>query len=103
MGDLSDLSDPSDPSDGSEKQRMSETVDHLSFEDAVLRLEQIVASMEEGNLSLDDSLRCFEEAVALSRHCAGKLEQAERKIAVLTADGGSRPLDGDFSGGAGEW
>ena len=59
----------------------------LSFEEAVGELEEIVVAMEEGSLSLDESLARFEQAVALSRLCAQKLEAAEKQVAVLTAEG----------------
>jgi exodeoxyribonuclease VII small subunit len=60
----------------------------LTFEQAVARLENIVGAMEDGSLSLDDCLRQFEEAVALSRLCAARLESAEKQITVLTAQTG---------------
>lgn len=55
-----------------------------TFEDALARLEEIVREMEGGDVSLDASLALFEEGVALSRHCADKLNEAEQRIAVLT-------------------
>ncbi len=55
-----------------------------SFEDAVLRLEEIVAALEGGTLPLGESLRQFEEAISLSRYCAAQLEDAEAKIRALT-------------------
>jgi exodeoxyribonuclease VII small subunit len=66
---------------------MSETVQETSFEAAVSRLEEIVAAMETGQLTLDESLKAFEQAVSLSRACAAKLEHAEKRIRVLTDDG----------------
>lgn len=72
---------------------MQETQDQLSFEEAVARLEQIVGAMETGNLPLDECLRQFEQAVTLSRYCAGKLDAAEKQISVLTADGTAQPID----------
>src|SRR4051794_5664025 len=42
----------------------------LSFEEALARLEDVVARLETGTLSLDESLREYEQGVALSRHCA---------------------------------
>jgi exodeoxyribonuclease VII small subunit len=60
----------------------------LTFEQAVTRLESIVGAMEDGSLSLDDCLRQFEEAVALSRVCAARLESAEKQITVLTTQTG---------------
>jgi exodeoxyribonuclease VII small subunit len=58
------------------------------FEEAMTRLEQIVHALEAGNLSLDDSLRAFEEGTALLRFCARRLEETERRIEVLTQDEG---------------
>lgn len=68
-----------------------EEIAGLSFEAAVARLEEIVASMESGTLSLDDCMRRFAQAVALSRHCAGRLDAAERQINVLEAEDYVRP------------
>jgi exodeoxyribonuclease VII small subunit len=65
--------------------------EELTFEEAVGRLEAIVSAMEMGTLPLQDCLKQFEEAVALSRHCAAQLEQAETAIRVLEPDGGTRP------------
>lgn len=63
----------------------------MSFEAAVARLEEIVTAMEGGSLSLDECMRQFEAAVALSRHCAEKLDAAERQIRVLEAEDYLRP------------
>ena len=74
----------------------------VSFEDAVEQLEEIISLMEEGNLSLDECLARFEQAVALSRYCAAKLEAAERQVSVLTGAGAPRPVtDLDWSPGVG--
>ena len=54
------------------------------FEEALERLEAIVKSLEEGDRPLEDSLRLFEEGVSLTRLCAAKLEEAQRRIDVLT-------------------
>jgi exodeoxyribonuclease VII small subunit len=56
------------------------------FEEALARLEQIVHALEAGNLSLDESLRAFEEGTGLLRHCSRRLEEAERRIEILTRD-----------------
>jgi exodeoxyribonuclease VII small subunit len=58
----------------------------LKFEDALARLEEIVQTLESGNLALEDSLKAFEEGVRLARHCAKYLEEAERRIELLTKD-----------------
>jgi len=58
----------------------------LKFEDALARLEQIVVQLEAGNLPLEESLKVFEEGVALARHCAKYLEDAEKRIETLARD-----------------
>jgi exodeoxyribonuclease VII small subunit len=58
----------------------------IKFEDALQRLEQIVDQLEGGDLALDDSLKIFEEGVALARRCAKYLEEAEKRIELLTKD-----------------
>jgi exodeoxyribonuclease VII small subunit len=60
----------------------------IKFEDALARLEQIVDTLEAGNLPLEDSLKAFEEGVALARRCARYLDEAERRIELLTKDEG---------------
>jgi exodeoxyribonuclease VII small subunit len=54
------------------------------FEEALARLEKIVKSLEDGDLPLEDSLRLFEEGVSLTRLCAARLEEAQKRIDVLT-------------------
>ncbi len=53
------------------------------FEDALAKLEEIVRKMEQGELTLDESLASFEEGIRLARLCARKLDEAERRIDVL--------------------
>ncbi|MBI3910748.1 MAG: exodeoxyribonuclease VII small subunit [Armatimonadetes bacterium] len=59
----------------------------LSFEDAMRRLEEIVAALESGNLNLADSLAQFEEGMALARACEQQLQEAESKVELLTNSG----------------
>lgn len=54
-----------------------------TFEKALERLEEIVKKMEEGDMTLDESLKAFEEGMNLSRFCAKKLDDAERKVEML--------------------
>ncbi len=56
----------------------------MKFEDAIEKLEKIVAELEEGGLPLEESLKKFEEGIKLSRFCSKKLKEAERKIEMLT-------------------
>jgi exodeoxyribonuclease VII small subunit len=58
----------------------------LKFEDCLARLEQVVAALEAGNLPLEESLKVFEEGIALARHCARYLDDAERRIEMLVKD-----------------
>jgi exodeoxyribonuclease VII small subunit len=57
-----------------------------SFETALSRLEQIVASLEKGDLSLEDSLKLYEEGISRARFCQERLEEAEAKIETLSQD-----------------
>ena len=54
------------------------------FESALKSLEEIVSQLEAGDLALDRALELFEEGVKISRFCNGKLEEAERKVEMLT-------------------
>jgi exodeoxyribonuclease VII large subunit len=64
-------------------QRMN-AMSECNFEKDLEKLEEIVAALEEGGLSLDDSLKHFELGVKLARRCEKALTEAEKKIEVLT-------------------
>lgn len=53
------------------------------FEDSLTKLEEIVAQLERGDLSLEDSVRLFEEGTRLSAECRKQLEEAEGKVEML--------------------
>ena len=57
------------------------------FETALAELERIVKQLEDGDLPLETSLELYERGVQLSRFCHGRLEDAERRIEVLTGRG----------------
>lgn len=59
-----------------------------NFEKDLEKLEQIVAALEEGGLSLDDSLKQFEQGIKLARRCERTLSEAEKKIEILTKKAG---------------
>ena len=65
----------------------------LSFEAAMSRLEEIVATLESGKCTLDDSLKQFEEGTKLTALCAKQLKTAEQKIVKLTDAGGEEMTD----------
>jgi exodeoxyribonuclease VII small subunit len=54
-----------------------------TFEEALQKLDQIVQRLEKGELTLEESLALYEEGLALSRLCHGKLEEAEARIELL--------------------
>lgn len=72
-----------------------------SFEVSLKQLEEIVEKLEKGDLSLEESIRLFEEGVALSNSCKVELESAEGKVQVLIKqrDGSMRPEIFEESGG----
>jgi exodeoxyribonuclease VII small subunit len=54
-----------------------------AFEKSLLELEALVVKMEQGNLSLEESLRHFERGIQLTRTCQQALKEAEQKVEVL--------------------
>ena len=57
-----------------------------NFEESMKKLETIVTELENGNLNLDESVKKFEEGIALSKKCSEILETAEKKIKILIQD-----------------
>lgn len=57
-----------------------------TFEESMKRLEEIVRQLESGEMSLDDSLRVFEEGMRLAAFCSRKLDEAEKKVSLLVRD-----------------
>ena len=55
----------------------------MNFEESLVRLEEITAKLESNDLSLDESLKIFEEGIKLSRFCEKKLTDAEQKLEIL--------------------
>ena len=61
------------------------------FEDALQKLESIVKELEEGDLSLENSLARYEQGIRLSRFCNTKLEEAQKRIELLQTDEDGEP------------
>lgn len=61
----------------------------FNFECSIEQLETLVAAMEDGELSLEDSLEAFEKGVKLTRECQSALRQAEQKVQVLMDESGT--------------
>jgi exodeoxyribonuclease VII small subunit len=59
----------------------------MKFEEALKKLEKLVQDLESGKLSLEESLKKYEEGIRLSRFCHNTLEAAQKKIQVLTRKG----------------
>jgi exodeoxyribonuclease VII small subunit len=55
----------------------------MEFEKALKELEDIAVKLEDGELSLDESLRRFERGMRLAKYCRDRLDEAERKIEIL--------------------
>lgn len=59
----------------------------ITFEQGMERLEQIVSGLERGEVTLDESLKLFEEGSKLVAQCASMLDKAEQKVIRLEAAG----------------
>ena len=79
-----------------------------NFETSLEELERIVRELERGDLPLEKSLELFEQGVKLSRACQERLNEAERRIEILTRDNQGRPavrpfdMDKELGSSAGE-
>lgn len=58
-------------------------MEKLTFEEAIENLEKIVSELETGKLSLDDSVKKFEDGMKLSKYCNETLNKAEKEITIL--------------------
>ncbi|KGK98285.1 exodeoxyribonuclease VII small subunit [Methanococcoides methylutens] len=65
-----------------------ETIDELTFEEALEELETIVEHLERGQLTLDDSIGTFEKGMKLALLCNRKIESSEKKIELLIEKNG---------------
>ena len=72
---------------------MSDEPQDVDFEAALAELEALVAKMETGELSLEESLGAFERGVSLTRQCQTALQAAQLRVNALMPDGSERPLD----------
>ncbi len=72
---------------------MSKETEKLSFEDALVELEKIVAELETGDLTLEASLDLFEKGQKLAQQCNVQLETAALRVEQLTNDGEIMEID----------
>jgi len=68
----------------------------ISFEEALVRLEEIVRRLENGDLPLSDSLSLYEEGTALIKTCTKMLDQAEQKVVKLKKGPDRNPVELEF-------
>ncbi len=74
---------------------MPKKKNEFNFEESLSNLEKIVEKMESGDLSLEESLKQFEEGIALTRNCQKALNDAEQKVKILMEKDGQQILE-DF-------
>lgn len=70
----------------------SKTTNAIDFEKSIDKLTLLVEKLEHGNLPLEQSLKYYEEGIALVRQCQTALNQAEQKIQILTAENNGETL-----------
>ena len=58
----------------------------MTYEKAISRLEEIVSALEKNDVTLDESLKLFEEGTKLTAFCAEQLKNAQQKITELTKE-----------------
>lgn len=63
------------------------------FEDSMEELEKLVEQMEQGDISLEESLKAFERGIKLTRACQQSLQEAEQKVQILLEKNGQQNLE----------
>lgn len=72
---------------------MSKKKNTTLFEDSLAELEQLVNQLEQGDISLEESLKAFERGVTLTRICQKALQEAEQKVHILIEKNGTQTLE----------
>ena len=75
----------------------TEQVGAFNFEASLAELEALVQQMEQGDLTLENSLAAFERGISLTRGCQAALAQAEQKVNVLMQDAQGKVVEQPFS------
>ena len=65
------------------KELLDKKIDNLSYEEAFERLEKITELLEQGNVTLDNSIKYYEQGILLKNFCEKKLKNAEMKIKTV--------------------
>ena len=69
-----------------------------TFEQSISELEEIVAKLEGGNVTLDESLELFEKGIKLSKGCQQMLDAAKKKVSILMTNDDGEVVKEDFIG-----
>ncbi|MDP6189369.1 MAG: exodeoxyribonuclease VII small subunit [Gammaproteobacteria bacterium] len=72
------------------------SAENFNFEAALQQLEQLVQQMEQGKLSLEESMQAFEKGIALTRECQQALDSAEQKVQTLMQDAAGKLVEQPF-------
>ncbi|MDC9719422.1 MAG: exodeoxyribonuclease VII small subunit [Gammaproteobacteria bacterium] len=75
----------------------NKTTKAFNFETSLAELEALVQQMEQGDLTLEDSLAAFERGIALTKACQTALSEAEQKVNVLMQDAQGRVIEQPFN------
>ena len=78
---------------------LSAEYDKMSFEEAMEALEIIVAKLDSGEGTLDESIELFQKGILLSRLCSTRLEEIEKKVKILTDDKSGNKTETNFTEG----
>ena len=73
------------------------SVENISFEEKIKRLEQIVRTMERGDAPLEEALSLFQEGTTLVKECGAILDQAEMQVKMIIPDSSGKPVEEDFA------
>ena len=68
----------------------------MNFEQSLKRLDEIVKSLEKGDVSLSDSMSLFEEGTALIKNCGKMLDEVEQKVVMLRKGADGAPIELPF-------
>lgn len=71
---------------------------NMKFEEAIVRLEEVVRALEDGNTPLDRALELYEEGISLVRFCNEKLDSAQQRINILVKGADKNMTEKEFGG-----
>jgi exodeoxyribonuclease VII small subunit len=69
-----------------------QTIENMSFEQAMAALEQLVGQLESGRVDLEQSIALYERGAALRKHCEAKLKAAETRVEQIVQDDSGRAI-----------